>query len=129
MDVTIDVMMMNLINYWVQFNSIAGTPYCFIPCYGALFGPQLYGHGSRVESHKSFGKPKMSAPPGVDRHVLEQKLKEYNLYFEENMPSSVIQCRERNGKLIMEGSLRVFWDIANNLHLKVSCVLRFLLCS
>ena len=24
--------------------------------YGALFGPQLFGHGTRVESHKSFGK-------------------------------------------------------------------------
>lgn len=36
---------------------------CFCYCcwvhpysYGALFGPQLFGHGTRVESHKSFGK-------------------------------------------------------------------------
>lgn len=33
-----------------------GVPYCHVPCYGALFGPQLFGHGTRVESHTSFGK-------------------------------------------------------------------------
>ena len=31
-------------------------PYCHIPCYSALFGPRLFGHGSTVESHQSFGK-------------------------------------------------------------------------
>ncbi|ETN66239.1 hypothetical protein AND_001979 [Anopheles darlingi] len=34
-----------------------GVPYCHVPCYGALFGPQLFGHGTRVESHKSYGQP------------------------------------------------------------------------
>ena len=62
----------------------------------------------------------MSTPPGVDRLQLEAKLKDYNAYFEEKMPSNVIQCRERNGKLIMEGSLRVYWDISQQLHLKVT---------
>ena len=32
------------------------TPYCHVPCYSALFGPKLFGHGSQVESHQSFGK-------------------------------------------------------------------------
>ena len=32
------------------------TPYCHIPCYSALFGPKLFGHGSRVESHRNFGR-------------------------------------------------------------------------
>lgn len=32
------------------------SPYCHIPCYSALFGPKLFGHGSTVESHQSFGK-------------------------------------------------------------------------
>ena len=27
-----------------------------MPCYSALFGPKLFGHGSQVESHQSFGK-------------------------------------------------------------------------
>ena len=29
-----------------------GLPYCHIPCYAALFGPQLFGHGSTTESHR-----------------------------------------------------------------------------
>lgn len=41
-----------------------GVPYCHVPCYGALFGPQLFGHGTRVESHTSFGKkePRSTLP-------------------------------------------------------------------
>lgn len=33
-----------------------GKPFCHIPCYSALFGPTMFGHGSSVEAHKSFGK-------------------------------------------------------------------------
>ncbi|KAI1303700.1 Ras association domain-containing protein 6 [Halotydeus destructor] len=96
-----------------------GMPYCYIPCYGALFGPQLYGHGSRVESHKSFGKAKMAdSSQAVDRLLLETKVKEYNRYYEDKQQSSIIDCRERNGKLILEGQLRVYWDISNKLILK-----------
>ena len=31
-----------------------GVPYCHIPCYAALFGPQLFGHGSTTESHRYY---------------------------------------------------------------------------
>lgn len=56
-----------------------GVPYCHIPCYAALFGPQLFGHGTRVESHKSFGQhnhtPKFNNGPQIHRTQLETKLK------------------------------------------------------
>ena len=28
------------------------VPYCHVPCYAALFGPKLFGHGSTTESHR-----------------------------------------------------------------------------
>lgn len=56
-----------------------GVPYCHVPCYGALFGPQLFGHGTRVESHKSFGalrdSPKIGNGPVLPRSHLESKIK------------------------------------------------------
>lgn len=55
-----------------------GVPYCHVPCYGALFGPQLFGHGTRVESHKSFGQkgsPRVNSGPPLPRSHLESKLK------------------------------------------------------
>jgi len=45
-------------NYWI-FSS-----------YGALFGPQLFGHGTRVESHKSFGKIENKSYGGIARYLL-----------------------------------------------------------
>ena len=50
--------------YWITFIKTSyifsfqhkETPYCHVPCYSALFGPKLFGHGSQVESHQSFGK-------------------------------------------------------------------------
>ncbi|RWS26172.1 ras association domain-containing protein 2-like protein [Leptotrombidium deliense] len=99
-----------------------GVPYCYIPCYGVLFGPQLYGHGSKVESHSSFGKKRNSeakdTQQGIEKSLLEAKLKEYNVYCEAKVPSNVITCRERNDKLILEGSLRIYWDVSNKIHLK-----------
>jgi Ras association domain-containing protein 2/4 len=56
-----------------------GVPYCHVPCYGALFGPQLFGHGTRVESHKSFGLQKdtlkVGNGPSLLRSQLDSKLK------------------------------------------------------
>jgi len=53
-----------------------------VPCYGALFGPQLFGHGTRVESHKNFGVKGTQKPvaaqvngPALPRDHLESKLK------------------------------------------------------
>lgn len=42
----------------------------FLKCsYGALFGPQLFGHGTRVESHKSFGKVENKSYGGITRYL------------------------------------------------------------
>lgn len=99
-----------------------GIPYCHVPCYGALFGPQLFGHGTRVESHKSFGA-KGSTPKAVNnnqmpfpRDHIEAKLKQYNQYFDNK--SQEIRSREVNGRLILEGALRVYWGVQNMIHLK-----------
>lgn len=96
-------------------------PYCHVPCYGALFGPQLFGHGTRVESHKSFGA-KSTTPrltpngTGLPREQIETKLKEFNETSDSK--GQEIRCREVNGRLVLEGALRVYWGIQGVIHLK-----------
>ncbi|KAG7213213.1 hypothetical protein KM043_002524 [Ampulex compressa] len=91
-----------------------GVPYCHVPCYGALFGPQLFGHGTRVESHTSFGKKEIR--PSLPRSHLESKLKVFNQYYEGK--SGGIRSREVNGRLILEGALRIYWGVRSVIHLK-----------
>lgn len=93
-----------------------GVPYCHVPCYSVLFGPTLFGHGSRVESHKSFGNVEQRHGVPVPRPHLEAKLRIYNQFFDGK--SSVLQSRERNGRLILEGSLRIYWGVNKMIHLK-----------
>lgn len=97
-----------------------GVPYCHVPCYGALFGPQLFGHGTRVESHKSFGplkeSPKLPNGALLLRSQLEAKLKAYNHFYEGK--SGEIRSREVNGRLVLEGSLRIHWGVQGVIHLK-----------
>lgn len=106
-----------------------GVPYCHVPCYGALFGPQLFGHGTRVESHKSYGQqpPKgpqgRSAPvasngggPALPRDVLDTKLKAFNDFLDNR--NAQIRCREVNGRMVLEGALRVYWGVQRVIHLK-----------
>ncbi|KAK9887561.1 hypothetical protein WA026_023367 [Henosepilachna vigintioctopunctata] len=98
-----------------------GIPYCHVPCYGALFGPQLFGHGTRVESHKSFGPLKDASkigngPTHPPRSVLDSKLKIFNQFHEGK--SGEIKSREVNGRLILEGSLRIYWGVQGVIHLK-----------
>ncbi|XP_022903764.1 ras association domain-containing protein 6 [Onthophagus taurus] len=97
-----------------------GVPYCHVPCYGALFGPQLFGHGTRVESHKSFGQhqnsPKVGTGPILPRTHLDSKLKVYNQFYEGK--SNEIRSREVNGRLVLEGSLRIHWGVMGVIHLK-----------
>ncbi|XP_058128110.1 uncharacterized protein LOC131290380 [Anopheles ziemanni] len=101
-----------------------GVPYCHVPCYGALFGPQLFGHGTRVESHKSFGQPdqkkqaiqRSPAGPTVPRGHLETKLRCYNQFH--NSRSMEIRSREVNGRLVLEGALRIYWGVQGMIHLK-----------
>ncbi|CAD6993418.1 uncharacterized protein LOC101453581 [Ceratitis capitata] len=100
-----------------------GVPYCHVPCYGALFGPQLFGHGTRVESHKSYGV-KGAQRPGIGngggsvlpRDHLESKLKVYNQFYDNK--SMEVRSREVNNRLILEGALRVSWGVHGVIHLK-----------
>ncbi|XP_073815317.1 ras association family member [Musca autumnalis] len=98
-----------------------GVPYCHVPCYGALFGPQLFGHGTRVESHKSFGNKTFQRPgqhngPSLPRDHLESKLKVYNQFYDNK--SMEVRSREVNNRLILEGALRVYWGVQGVIHLK-----------
>lgn len=98
-----------------------GIPYCHVPCYGALFGPQIFGYGTRVESHKSYGVPNMNIPKhlALPREHLEAKLKLFNDYYDKK--SQKIKSREVNGRLVFEGPLRVYWGVAGVIHLKEDC--------
>lgn len=90
-----------------------------MPCYGALFGPQLFGHGTRVESHKSFGlkgSPRTTSGPALPRDHLESKIKVYNQFFDSK--SQEIRSREVNERLVLEGALRVYWGVQGVIHLK-----------
>ncbi|XP_050088531.1 uncharacterized protein LOC126572871 [Anopheles aquasalis] len=101
-----------------------GVPYCHVPCYGALFGPQLFGHGTRVESHKSYGQPdqkkqaalRSPAGPSVPRNHLESRLRSYNQFHTNK--SLEIRSREVNGRLVLEGALRIYWGVQGMIHLK-----------
>lgn len=96
-----------------------GVPYCHVPCYGALFGPQLFGHGTRVESHKSFGQkgsPRVGTGPPLPRSHLESKLKVFNQFYDGK--STEIKSREVNGRLVLEGALRIYWGVQGVIHLK-----------
>uniref|UniRef100_A0A8D8DF25 Ras association domain-containing protein 2 n=2 Tax=Culex pipiens TaxID=7175 RepID=A0A8D8DF25_CULPI len=107
-----------------------GVPYCHVPCYGALFGPQLFGHGTRVESHKSFGAPELkkqtpirspsggagSGGPQIPRAHLESKLRAYNQFHDSK--SAEVRSREVNGRLVLEGALRIYWGVQGIIHLK-----------
>lgn len=94
-----------------------------MPCYGALFGPQLFGHGTKVESHKSFGKkeanatqPKNLPGPNIQLSHIENKLKTYNDHF--SSKSLEVKSREVNGRVVLEGALRIYWGIQGMIHLK-----------
>ncbi|XP_065308136.1 ras association domain-containing protein 2 isoform X2 [Dermacentor albipictus] len=95
-----------------------GVPYCHVPCYSVLFGPTLFGHGSQVEAHTSFGKntKDRQCVSSVPRNHLEGKLKVYNQYYEGK--SGIVQSRLRNGRLILEGSIRIFWGVNQVIRLK-----------
>ena len=72
-----------------------------MPCYGALFGPHLFGHGTHVEAHASFGR-RDSAPENPrqqDKELLARQLKAYNQYHE----SSRTQIHSREVRRRGEG--------------------------
>ena len=92
-------------------------PYCHIPCYSALFGPKLFGHGSRIESHQSFGK--RAGKLALKHQELVKKVKDYNDHMENNGASRlVLTSRQVNDRLVIEGVLRVFWSIQHSIRVK-----------
>ncbi|XP_037083765.1 ras association domain-containing protein 4-like [Pollicipes pollicipes] len=96
-----------------------GAPYCHVPCYGALFGPHLFGHGTHVEAHASFGRrgsESETARELADRQLLERQLKAYNKYHESSRTQ--IHSRERNGRLILDGVLKLYWGVNKLLQFK-----------
>jgi len=70
--------------------------------------------------HAIFAKPKSEDDfhQGIEKSLLEQKLREYNQYYENKYPKNIISCREKNGKMILEGRLHIYWDVSNQLILK-----------
>lgn len=94
------------------------TPYCHIPCYSALFGPKLFGHGSTVESHQSFGQRSNSFIR--EQKSLEKRIRDYNAYHEARHDGARmgIAYREVNGRLVLEGVLRVYWGVDFSIRLK-----------
>eukprot|EP00095_Tigriopus_kingsejongensis_P002742 maker-scaffold138_size318692-snap-gene-0.7 protein:Tk02742 transcript:maker-scaffold138_size318692-snap-gene-0.7-mRNA-1 annotation:"ras association domain-containing protein 2" len=97
-----------------------GTPYCHIPCYSALFGPKLFGHGSTVESHQSFGQRSKSFIR--EQKDLFRQLRDYNAFFTRKPESGGgkmdVSHREVNSRLILEGVLRVYWGVDSSIMLK-----------
>lgn len=122
-----------------------GFPYCDVPCYGQLFGPSLFGHGSLGQSVAAKGSSEVEerviVDSGIDtctdnlesnyssggtdcpincsvpsRQVLERKLKLYNQYYESMQ--YLIKSRERSGRLILHGVLKLYWSVTKLLHFK-----------
>lgn len=76
-----------------------------------------------MESHKNFGKkekevltPKSQPGPNIPKTQIEAKLKTYNHFF--NNKSLEVKAREVNGRLVLEGALRIYWGIQGVIHLK-----------
>lgn len=84
-----------------------GKPYCDIPCYQALFGPEGYGRGG-VEAHKAFGN-------GLGETVSEEKsalialFKAYN-NFHQGSPYE-LKYKEVNSTVLVEGVMKIFWGL------------------
>lgn len=59
---------------------------------------------------------KKEVRPSLPRSHLESKLKVFNQYYEGK--SGGIRSREVNGRLILEGALRIYWGVRGVIHLK-----------
>jgi len=92
-----------------------GVPYCHVPCYAALFGPKLFGHGSTTESHRSFGRRENSFIR--EKNELKTKLDEYNNYYNK-VTKNQISSREVNGRFVLEGIIKVYWGTEASVRLK-----------
>lgn len=53
------------------------------------------------------------------RSHLEQKLRAFNAFYDgKNGKSCEIRSREVNGRLVLEGALRIYWGVIGMIHLK-----------
>ncbi|ELU08705.1 hypothetical protein CAPTEDRAFT_212368 [Capitella teleta] len=97
-----------------------GVPYCHVPCYSALFGPTMFGHGSPVGAHKNFGNQadKKALDSPVKKPCLQLRLNTYNDYYEDVNPNLLVKSKEVNGRLVLEGPLRVHWGVSKPIQLK-----------
>ncbi|XP_028404862.1 ras association domain-containing protein 2-like isoform X2 [Dendronephthya gigantea] len=95
-----------------QHSEHRGIPYCNIPCYSLLFGPGGYGRGG-VESHQKLGFQATLPPDQIAlRNELLPKLRYYNEHYESDKKKALqLVSKEANGKLIIEGVLRVYWGL------------------
>jgi len=92
-----------------------------------------------VESHKSFGKVESKPFGGITRwyftvfivlvilclkllftcrNHLEATVKAYNHYYDVHGGSGGIKSREVNGRMVLEGVLRIYWGIHSVIQLK-----------
>ncbi|XP_046839345.1 nucleolar RNA helicase 2-like isoform X3 [Xenia sp. Carnegie-2017] len=95
-----------------------GMPYCNMPCYSLLFGPGGYGRGG-VESHQKLGhQSSLTSDQLALRKELQPKLQVYNNYYEGDKKKALqLSSKEANGKLIIEGVLRIYWGLKNHVTL------------
>lgn len=54
----------------------------------------------------------------LDRNQLETMIKAYNHYYEVHGGSGGIKSREVNGRLVLEGVLKLYWGIHSPIQLK-----------
>lgn len=74
-----------------------------------------------MESHKSFGQKappvaKSASGPNIPLTQIETKLRTYNQFY--NSKSLEVKSREVDGRLVLEGALRIYWGIQGVIHLK-----------
>ena len=79
-----------------------------------------------MESHTNFGQKELKEPtlpqkvsspgPQLPRAHLESKLKVYNHFF--GNKNLEIKSKEVDGRLHLEGPLRIYWGIQGVIHLK-----------
>ena len=60
--------------------------------------------------------PKSLPGPNIPKTQIELKLKTYNQFY--NNKSLEVKSREINGRLVLEGALRIYWGIQGVIHLK-----------
>lgn len=89
-------------------------PFCHVPCYAALFGPKLFGHGSTTESHRSFGRRESSFIR--EQTESKERVDEYNQYYGDS-PKHQVSFREVNGRYLLEGIVKIYWGTEGSVRL------------